>query len=112
MLMVIPNSRVYAEAETIVRMQIDGSRSRDQVFAQVWSILTQLRREAQQHGILPHPETGQYGDVLAEQLLSALDELLAGGQPQPVEAVAAEDVYRAGLSPFLVAIRVGEEAES
>jgi len=111
-LVVIPNSLVYKRGETIVRLQIDGSLSRDKVFAQVWSILSRLRSEAQQQGILPHPETGQYGDVPAEQLLSALDQLLAAGKPQTVRAIAAEDVYRAGLSPFLVAIQVGEESES
>jgi len=111
-LMVIPNSLVYKRGETIVRLQIDGSLSRDKVFAQLWSILSRLRNEAQQQGILPHPETGQYGDVPAEQLLAALDQLLAVGKPQTVRAIAAEDVYRAGLSPFLVAIQVGEESES
>ena len=112
MLMVIPNSRVYAEAETIVSVQIDGGRPRDQVFGEVWAILSLLRREAQERGVLAHPETGQYGDVPAEQLLAALDHLLSAGEPQTVRAIAAEDVYRAGLSPFLVAIRVGEESES
>jgi len=112
MLMVIPNSRVYAEAETIVSVQIDGGRPRDQVFGDVWAILSLLRREAQERGVLAHPETGQYGDVPAEQLLSALDQLLAAGESQTVRAIAAEDVYRAGLSPFLVAIQVGEESES
>jgi len=112
MLMVIPNSRVYAEAETIVSVQIDGGRPRDQVFGEVWAILSLLRREAQERGVLAHPETGQYGDVPAEQLLAALDHLLSAGEPQTVRAIAAEDVYRAGLSPFLVAIQVGEESES
>jgi len=112
MLMVIPNSRVYERGETIVRLQIDGSLSRDKVFAQIWSILSRLRNEAQERGVLAHPETGQYGDVPAEQLLAALDQLLAVGKPQTVRAIAAEDVYRAGLSPFLVAIQVGEESES
>ncbi len=111
-LVVIPNSRVFERGETIVRVQVDGSLSRDQVFAQLWSILSKLRNEAQQQGILPHPETGQYGDVPAEQLLAALDQLLAAGKLQTVRAIAAEDVYRAGLSPFLVAIWVGEESES
>ncbi len=110
--MVIPNSRVYERGETIVRLQIDGSLSRDKVFAQIWSILSRLRNEAQNQGILPHPETGQYGDVPAEQLLAALDELLAADEVQTVRAIAAEDVYRAGLTPFLVGIQVGEQSES
>jgi len=112
MLMVIPNSRVYAQGDTIVKVQIDGGRPRDQVFGELWAILGLLRREAQERGVLAHPETGQYGDVPAEQLLTALDELLATGEVQTVRAIAAEDVYRAGLSPFLVAIQVGEESES
>jgi len=111
-LVVIPNNRVYTRGETIVPVQVDGSLSRDKVFAQLWSILSKLRNEAQQQGILPHPETGQYGDVPAEQLLSALDQLLSAGKLQTVRAIAAEDVYRAGLSPFLVAIQVGEKSES
>ncbi len=112
MLMVIPNSRVYAPGDTIVSVQIDGGRPRDQVFGDVWAILSLLRGEAQERGVLAHPETGQYGDVPAEQLLAALDQLLAAGELQTVRAIAAEDVYRAGLSPFLVAIQVGEESES
>ena len=112
MLMVIPNSRAYAQGETIVSVQIDGGRPRDQVFGEVWAILSLLRREAQERGVLAHPETGQYGDVPAEQLLAALDQLLSAGELQTVRAIAAEDVYRAGLSPFLVAIQVGEESES
>ena len=112
MLMVIPNSRVYAQGGTIASVQIDGGRPRDQVFGELWAILSLLRREAQERGVLAHPETGQYGDVPAEQLLTALDQLLAAGELQTVRAIAAEDVYRAGLSPFLVAIQVGEESES
>jgi len=111
-LLPIPNTRVYARGETITRTRIDGGGPRDQVFAQLWAILSALRREAQQHGVLAHPETGQYGDVPAEQLLSALDQLLSAGQPATVRAVAAEDVYRAGMQPFLVRIEVGEEPES
>ncbi len=111
-LLPIANARVYARGETIVRTRIDGSEPRDQVFAQLWAILSTLRREAQQHGVLAHPETGQYGDVPAEQLLRALDELLSAGQPKTVRAVAAEDVYRVGIEPFLVRIEVGEEPES
>ena len=111
-LVAIPNSRVYARGEVIVRTRIDGGEPRDQVFGQVWGILAALRREAQEHGVLPHPETGQYGDVPAEELLAALDQLLSAGAPQTVRATAAEDVYRAGMQPFLVIIEVGEEPET
>ncbi len=110
MLLATPNTRIYAQGETIVHTRIDGGGPRDQVFAQIWAILSRLRHEAQEQGVLPHPETGQYGDVPAEELLAAHDQLLSAGETQTVRAIAAEDVYRAGMQPFLVTIEVGEDS--
>ena len=75
-------------------------------------LLGRLRQIAQEKGVLPVPGTGQYGEVPAENLLASLDQLLGAGQPAVVSAIATEDVYRAGLQPFLVTVKVGEPSES
>lgn len=102
------NVLVYPRGYVIAHQEIDGSGPRAEVFQQVWGLLGQLRQVAQRASIMRDPETGQYGLVPAEQLLSLFDELVSRQESLTVEAVAAEDVYVAGRQPFLVLLRIGE----
>ncbi len=110
--LIIDNRRAFEEGQTIVTMEIDGGSPRAEVFQNLWLLLGQIRQAAQEHGVLPAPGTGQYGEVRAEQLLTALDKLLAAGRPTPVCAAAAQPVYIANQQPFSVALKVGEPSES
>lgn len=101
-----PNHRVFREGETIVSVQIDGGAPRDQVFQDLWLLLGQMRRTAQNKRVLPVLRTGQYGEVAAEEMLAALDSLLEAGQPTVVTALATVDVYTANQQPFSVTLQV------
>ena len=103
-----PNVLVYPADTVIVREEIDGSRPRAEIFQQILGILADLRTAAQQAGILPDPETGQYGQVPGEELLATLDEIIARQGRTTVEAVAAERVYVASGRPFVVRLRVAQ----
>lgn len=107
-LRVRPNVRVWQRGEVITRQEIDGTGTRAEVFRQVWGLLGQLRRTAQQAGVMRAPETGQYGVVPAEQLLALFDEVVTRQEVLTAEAVAAEDVYVASRQPFLVLLRIQE----
>ncbi len=111
-LLTTPNRRIFVKGETIVTVQIDGRAPRDNVFRQLWLMLGQIRRIAQQQGALAVLRTGQYGEVPAEQLLAALDALQQAEESRVVRAVADEDVYSAGLQPFRVTLKVGGPSES
>jgi len=101
-----PNDLVYKPGAVLASRQIDGSKPRAEVFQRLWGLLSDLRVAAQEAGLMRDPQTGQYGQVPAEAILAALDELLERKQPLVVEAVAAQDVYVASDEPFLVLLRV------
>jgi uncharacterized protein (DUF3084 family) len=101
-----PNVVVYPQGTVIVSQSVDGSDPRAEVFQQILGMLGGLRTAAREAGILPDPESGQYGQISADQLLTALDEIVARKQKTTLEAVAAEDVYVAGSHPFLVQLRL------
>lgn len=103
-----PNDLVFKPGAVIASRQIDGSKPRAEVFQRLWGLLSDLRVAAQEAGLMRDPQTGQYGQVPAEAILAALDELLQRKQTLLVEAVAAQDVYVASEEPFLVLLRVRE----
>jgi uncharacterized coiled-coil DUF342 family protein len=109
-LFIRPNTLVYPRGTVIVHRVIDGSRPRAEVFQRLWGLLGDLRAAAQEAGLMRDPKTGQYGQVPAESILQALDELLAHKQPLQVDAVAVGDVYVSSEEPFLVLLRVGQPA--
>jgi len=111
-LLIIDNRCAFEEGETIVTVEIDGGSPRAEVFQNLWLLLGQIRQVAREHGVLPAPGTGQYGEVQAEQLLTALDKLLTAGRPTVVCATAVQPVYIANQQPFSVALKVGEPSES
>jgi hypothetical protein len=109
------NTLVYPRGTVIVQRRIDGSRPRGEVFQELWGaqsgLLGDLRGAAQQAGLMPDPKSGQYGEVPAEELLQALDALLASKQEQEVRAVAAQDVWVANEPLFTVTLKVGPPQE-
>ncbi len=111
-LFVRPNDLVYPQGTVIVHKIIDGSRPRPEVFQRLWGLLGELRAAAERAGLMRDPQSGQYGQVPAESILRALDELLAHETPLEVYAVAAEDVYVASENPFLVLLRVEQPEET
>ncbi|HEY3397782.1 MAG TPA: DUF3084 domain-containing protein [Armatimonadota bacterium] len=102
-----PNQLVFPRGTVITSRVIDGSAPRAEVFQRLWGIRDDLRGAAQQAGLMADPDTGQYGQVLAEDLLTTLDALLSQKKPLEVQAVAAEDVRVSSAQPFLVVLKVG-----
>jgi hypothetical protein len=109
------NTVVYTRGTVIVHRVIDGSRPRAEVFQELWGVpgglLGDLHEAAQQAGLMPDPKSGQYGEIPAEELLQALDTLLASKQEQEVEAVATQDVWVANEPLFTVTLKVGPPQE-
>jgi predicted nucleic acid-binding Zn-ribbon protein len=104
------NTLVYPRGAVIVHRLVDGSQPRAQVFEQLWGVqgglLGDLRAASQQAGLMRDPQSGQYGEVPAEELLRALDELVASKQTQEVEAVATQEVWVANEPPFVVTLKL------
>ena len=107
------NTLVYPRGAVIVHRVIDGSQPRAQVFEELWGVhgglLGDLRAASQEAGLMRDPQSGQYGEVPAEELLRALDALVASKQAQEVEAVATHDVWVANEPPFVVTLKVGPQ---
>jgi hypothetical protein len=105
-----PNTLIYPKGTVILHPQIDGTQPRAKVFEQVMGLIGTLRTASQQAGILPDTDTGQYGEVFYDQLLGALDEIVARKRTVTLEAVATENVYVASRHPFRVRLQLSPAA--
>lgn len=105
-----PYVRAFLENQVIYETEIDGSGSRLAIFTQLYNLVTKIvRREAQENGLLPHPETGEYGTTDFGQLFDALDAIDAHEGPVRVRVLAAQDTFI--LDPLVIRIEVGDEAD-
>ncbi|MBU0611253.1 MAG: DUF3084 domain-containing protein [Armatimonadetes bacterium] len=107
----VPYVRVFFEDQVIYQTEIDGSDGREAVFTQLYNLVTKIvRREAKESGLLPNPETGEYGTVNFGQLFEAMDAVAAHKGPVLVQVVAAADTYI--TDPLLIRIEVGKGAKA
>lgn len=107
---VAPNRTVFQAGETVLSSEVDGSLPRAYVFRELWQTVSAMRRVAADRGMLPSPKSGRYGEVPAEELLSALDKLLAINGPARVSVVVLKDtpVASPGDQPMLVRLDVSQ----
>ncbi len=111
----VPNRLLFKEGEVLVAMRISANSSRAEVFEALWRLIadpeaSQVRALARAKGMLPHPETGQYGSFTLADMCNAVDQILVLKGMVPVQIVAAQDTYTKG--PLAVKIQVGEREGS
>ena len=100
----VPNRLVFAKGAVVWEAQVDGALARDAVFGQLWNLIPRTRENARAAGLLPNPETQQYGEAPAQQLLDALDRVIAIQGPAIVRAVAERDTHTA--EPLVIDLQV------
>lgn len=104
----LPYVRVFLENEVIYATKIDGSLPTVEIFKQLYNLVTKiLRREAKEKGLLPHPETGEYGVTNFEQLFEAMEKIASFKKPVLVKVLAAQDTFI--VDPLLIKIEVEEQ---
>jgi uncharacterized protein (DUF3084 family) len=107
----VPYARVFAKDEVITSVTIDGTESRTEIFNQLWNLITKLvRLEAQKKGLLPHPKTGEYGQLPSGQLLEALDSISAAKQSVTVDVKAARDTFTTDSLTIRIEVRSDKQA--
>ncbi len=111
----VPNRLVFHAGDVLDEFTISADVSAVQAFEQLWlRIINQptsrVRARAFTEGMLPHPETGNYGSIDLAKLFEAVEAIRAGRGMMRVRVVAAEDTYTPG--PLLLDIQVAEADES
>jgi hypothetical protein len=107
----VPSVRVFARDELIYAAQVDGAGARAEIYNQLYNLITKLvRREVQQKGLLPDPNTGQYGSLPSDRLLGALDDIAARKQTVRVEVTAAKDTFTS--DPLVIKIEVKDGGQT
>ncbi len=105
---VAPNKTVFRAGEVILSTVIDGGLPRPRVFQALLETTRSIRRVAAARGMLSAPETGEYGKVPAEDLLDAMDQILAIGGPARIRFVVVVDarVAQPRDEPMVVSVEV------
>ncbi len=105
---VAPNKTVFRAGEVILSTVIDGGLPRPRVFQALLETTRSIRRVAAARGMLSAPETGEYGKVPAEELLAAMDQILAIAGPARIRFVVVDDarVAQPRDEPMIVRVEV------
>ena len=105
------NRLVFHAGDVIDEFTISSQATTLQAFERLWLRITgktgPVRLRAIAQGMLPHPETGNYGSVDLADIFTAADQVQAGEGMMRVRIVAAEDTYTRG--PLLLDIRVAPQ---
>ncbi len=104
-----PNRLVFHAGEVLDEFTVPASDTALQAFEKLWLHIANrptsvVRARAVTEGMLPHPDTGNYGTIDFAHLFSAVDEIRAGDGQMRVRVTAAEDAYTRG--PLLLDIEV------
>lgn len=106
-----PNRLVFHAGDVIDEFTISSRATMLQAFERIWLRITgkngPVRLHAIAEGMLPHPETGNYGSVELADIFTAAEQVQAGEGLMQVRVVAAEDAYTRG--PLLLDIKVAPE---
>lgn len=109
-----PNRLLFHEGEVLDEFLISSSVSPLQAFETLWLRIadekeSRVRALAIAEGMLPHPESGDYGAVDLAELYSSADRIVSGTGMMRVRATAGEDTYTRG--PLLIDIEVSQAEE-
>jgi len=109
----MPNVRVFVKDEVIAETVIKGDSKASDIFTSLWYLLRHdVRQEAQRRGLLPNPETGQYGGIDAGELFTMIEEIEAYNYDVRVQVVPAQDAYTADELKIKFAIHRESAAKS
>lgn len=105
------NRLVFRAGDVIDEFTISSRATTLQAFERLWLRITgktgPVRLRAIAEGMLPHPETGNYGSIDLAEIFTAAEQVQAGEGLMRVQIVADEDTYTRG--PLLLDIRVAPE---
>ncbi len=109
------NRLVFHAGEVLDEFAIGSDATALQAFEGIWLRITDkqtslVRARAIAEGMLPHPDTGNYGSIDLAEIFAAAEAIRAGDDMMLVRVVAAEDTYTRG--PLLLDIEVTEAEES
>lgn len=92
----IPNVRVFAGDEVVADTIIAANAEPKDIFNSLLRLLrVQVRQRAQEEGLLPNPETGQYGQIDSNELFDIIDRIEKLDYDVLVQVVATDDIYTA-----------------
>ena len=83
---------------------VDGTLPRANIFGALWNLIPQTRQAARAAGMLADPDTGQFGEAPAQQILDALDKIQQMHSQATVRVAAARDTFVA--EPLVIEIEV------
>ncbi|MGD9496326.1 MAG: DUF3084 domain-containing protein [Armatimonadota bacterium] len=104
-----PNRLVFRAGEVLDEFTISSDATALQAFEAIWQRITSrqeslVRAKAIAAGMLPHPETGNYGSVDLAEIFQAAEAIRADTGGMRVRIMAAQDTYTRG--PLLLDIQV------
>ena len=92
-----PNRLVFAQGDIAGTRVIDGSQSDAELWQDIMVLLMlQVRREAQQRGMLTVPNERTYGTIPTPEIFAAMEAIRARGGPVQVDAVVEKDTWTVG----------------
>ncbi|MGC9318039.1 MAG: DUF3084 domain-containing protein [Armatimonadota bacterium] len=110
-----PNRLVFTNGQVLDELLISSELTALQAFGTLWLRITderesRVRARAIEEGMLPHPETGNYGSVDLAELFTAAETVSEGAGMMRVRVMAAQNTYTRG--PLLLDISVEPAGES
>ncbi len=108
-----PNRLLFRKGEQLDELLISSDVSELQAFETLWARITgdesPVRQRAISKGMLPHPETGNYGSVDLAELFQAAEAIRQGAGMMRVRLIAAEDAYTRGPLELNITVTPAEE---
>jgi len=101
---ITPDKVRFRANEVIVTLRFEAGTSGAEVLRRLLALRPRLREIAQERGLLPDPRTGEYGLLLADQMLAAVESISKAKGPTELRVVAARDVRTA--EPLTVNLEV------
>lgn len=102
------NKLVFHRGAVILQVPIDGALPEAQIYELVRDVVfRRLRAVARDAGVLPQPETGEYGEIDLGELLEVTRLVRRRRAPVLVRAVATEDCWTSG--PLRVTLELGPQ---
>lgn len=101
---VTPDKVRFRANEVILTLRFEAGTPGAEVLRRLLALRPRLREIAQDRGLLPDPRTGEYGVLLADQMLAAVERISKAKGPTELRVLAARDVRTA--EPLAVNLEV------